>query len=203
MDRTAQTARIAWLAAFVLPLILAVSLLAVKSAHAAYAGPSAVPLAVEEEFEAEDEDEFEAEETCLEAEEEFEAGELTEAELEAICEEGEDEDEGKSPMSGSAAPEECLLRSARVRAVALPKRNGLKLTIGYTTYKPVNVTVEIRKGSARIASVRRHLGRSGVLRIVKKLGKKKSAPKRVVVQIRVPSSPRYCVKFQTKKIRIS
>jgi len=197
--RASQIARIAWLATFVLPLVLTALLLAVKSAHAEPAGPNAVLLSLEEESEFEEEGEFG--EACLEAEEEFEAGELSEAELEAICEETEG-GEGRSPVGGSAVPEECLLRSATARAVAPPKRDRLKLTIGYTTYEPVNATVEIRKGSARIASARRHLARSGVLRIVKKLGKK-SAPKRVVIRIRIPSSPRYCGKFQTRKIRIS
>lgn len=194
-------------------LLLAGFLLTAGTAHAAQAGPTAVPLAFEEEFEGEEgeeevegyeelEDEEEGEledETCGEAEVEFELGEIDEAEAEAICREAE---EVEAKRAAGVAPPECLLRSADARAVADPERGKLKLTVGYTTYEPVDAAVEVRAGSTRIAAIHRHLGRSGVLRLVKSVGKD-PAPKRLVVQIRIPGSPPFCGKFQTQKIPVS
>ena len=192
-NRAILVVRIAWLTTFVVPLILAGLLLAVKTAHAAPGGGAIVPLALEEGFELDEEGEIEEEE-CGAAEEELEEGELEEAEVEDICEEAEDA--GRKRTTGSAAPEECLLRSAHARAVASPQRNRLKLTVGYTTYEPVSATVEIREGSARLGSIRRHLGRSGVLRVVESLGSDPSKPRQIVVQIRIPPAPDYCAKFR-------
>lgn len=183
-------------------LLLASLLLAANTAHGVPGDPSAVPSAVEEdlEFELEDEETEGAEESseCDEAEEEFEEGELGGNEVEAICDEGNDR---KRAASGSAPPEECLLKSTHVRAVANDEGDKLKLTLGYTTYEPANATVEIHRGSTRIGTVHRHLGRTGVLRITERLGKKPAA-KKIVVRIRIPSSPQYCGRFQTETARI-
>jgi hypothetical protein len=187
-------ARVAWLATFVVPLVLAGLLLAAKGAPAAPTGPAVVPLTFEEEFE----DEGEVEEAACEAAEEEFAGEVEGAEVEEICEEAEDRGRKRAAQPSSIAPEECVLRSAHAHAATIADGSKLKLTIGYTTYEPVSATVEIRKGSARIGSVHRHLGRSGVLRIVKSLGIR--APKRIVVQIQIPASPRNCDRFQTETI---
>jgi hypothetical protein len=201
--QTAAIVRITWFVTFVVPLVLAALLLGMKSAQAAPPVPGFTPLAFEEEFEGEEESEGEFElEACEIAEEEFEEGELGEAAVEVACDEAEDEGGKKAAAPSAFAPEECLLRSAHAQAVASPKHESLKLIVGYTTYEPVAATVEIGKGSARIGSVHRHLGRSGVLRIVKSLERDK-APSQIVVRIVISDAPRYCGKFQTQKIPVS
>jgi hypothetical protein len=75
------------------------------------------------------------------------------------------------------------------------------VTIGYTTYEPAGAKIEIRKGSTRIASVRRRLGRSGVLRITKKLSKRQRG-KQITVRVRVPSAPRSCARYETHKLAV-
>jgi hypothetical protein len=128
----------------------------------------------------------ESEEECEELEEGFEE-----------CEEVESEPE----RAGRFPPEKCLLRSARAHAALDGRGEKLKLTIGYTAYEPVGVKIEIGMGAKRIASVQRHLGRSGVLRIVKGLGKV-DAPKRIVVRLEIPATPRYCSKYQVQKVKV-
>lgn len=170
-DHSAQIARIAWLVTFVVPLVLAALLLTVKSAQA---DPLSIPVAldadVEEIFEAEIEEvsELAPEEACIEAEEAFEAEELAEVEVEEICEEEEPERGPRGEDNNGDAAEECALRSANAHATT--KNDRLRLTIGYTTTEPVNAKVEIKQGAVKIASLSRHLGRSGVLRHTEQLG---------------------------------
>lgn len=174
----------------VLPLLLAVSLLAVSAAHAAPIGPAATPLAFEGEFDAgeESEEEFEFEEgECEEAEEEFEEGELSRAEVREICDEAEGKSGKTAKGSGSVAPEECILRSAHANASLLAHDSKLKLTLGYTAYEPVGAKIEVGYGSSHLASLQRHLGRSGVLRIIESLHGD-NAPKQLAVRIDIPSS---------------
>lgn len=186
-----RVARAAWFAAFVVPLILAALLLGVKSAQAAPPIPGPTPLsfeelASEEELEAEEnEAEFAAEE-CEIAKEEFAEGELSKAEADEVCSQSSGsrtQDAGPS----SAAPEECVLRSAHGHAAVEGQGTKLKLTIGYTAYEPVGATIEIGKGPSHIATLHQHLGRSGVVRIVKSLHGD-DAPKRLAVGIQLPSS---------------
>jgi hypothetical protein len=189
-DQTARIARLAWLFTFVVPLILAALLLGVKSAQAATPVLGLTPLAFEEQLALGEEDELEeeaefAEEECEIAEEEREEGELGEVAVEAICE---------ADVGTSAADGRCPLRSARARAVE--RNDRLKVTVGYTTSEPTGATIEVRSGSTRIVSVHRHLGKSGVLRIAKDLGRKQA--KRIVVRFRAPS----CEGFQTKPSKI-
>jgi hypothetical protein len=161
-------------ASTLIPLALIVLLLAAQPA-AGLVEPLPIDpgvLALEEENEPE-----------AEAEAAAEGGEACE-EVEGLeeCEEAEP----TAKRSGSGAPEECLLRTARAHA-ALDRRSGkLKLTIRYTTYEPVNAKIEIRSGADRIASLKRHLARSGVLRVIKKLSAK--GGKRLVVRIEIPSA---------------
>jgi hypothetical protein len=202
-DHTARIARAAWFCAFVLPLVLAAFLLGVKSAQAAPPGAGSTPSAIEEELlegesELAEENEAEfAQEECEIAEEEAAEGEITTAEAKAFCEEAkaEVEADGKTAGPSSTTPGKCVLRSAHAHAVE--KRGELKVTIGYTTAAPTSAAIEIRSGPKRIAAVHRHLGRSGVLRITKKLGKKRV--KRVVVLFQASS----CGKFWTKPARVS
>jgi hypothetical protein len=195
--QAARVARIAWLMAFVVPLILVALLLGVESAHAAPL--PAVAAADFEEFEAEEnEEEGESEENgCQEAEGEFEEGELSKLEVEEICEEAEEQNRKKASDPGGDAPEECILRSAHAHAATPGKGNKLKITIGYTTYEPVAATVEV----GDIATVHRHLRRSGVLRIVESLARGQS-PTQIVVRIHLPASPRYCGKYQTQEVQV-
>ena len=171
------------------PLALAALLLVASTSQAASADPEIAPLAFEDEaFEVEEEGEFELEE-CEAAEEEFEEGLLAAAEVDLFCE----ADGGASAAAGKGKSA-CALRSARARAVE--KRNKLRVTVGYTTNEPTGATIEVRAGSKRIASVHRRLGKSGVLRITKDLGKKKA--NRVVIRIKVSS----CAKLQTESAKV-
>jgi hypothetical protein len=191
-------------------LLLSGLLLAAAGAQGASAKPIAATSAFEEDFEGleeELEEEEESEEEAVEAEcetarEEAGEGELGLAEVNEICAEAAELGKGKkSAGSGSVAPEECLLRSAHTHAAVNAAGDKLKLTIGYTAYEPVGARVEVRKGSSRIAAKSLRLGRSGVLRIVKDLGKAE-APKRVVVRLAVPQSPGYCGKYETEKVPV-
>ena len=198
VDRNADTtahnhsdriARTAWFCAFVLPLALAALLLGVKSAQAAPVTEPA-PLAFEEEFELEaegeeDEAQLEAEfaqEECEIAKEEATEGEITAAEAKEVCKEAEEVvAEAKAGPSSTAG--QCVLRSAHAHAVL--HRRRLKLTIGYTSSAPTPVTIEVRAGAKRIASIHRHLGRTGVLRITRELGRQ--PVKRITVRFKTAS----------------
>jgi hypothetical protein len=189
-------------------LLLSCLLLAAPGAHGAALESASSTPALEGDFEgleAELEEESEGEEVeagCEEAEVEFELGEISEAESEEICREAAESREKKGGRRGSAGtPEECILRSTHAHAAVNEKRDTLKLTLGYTAYEPVGARIEVRKGSSRIATLHRQLGRSGVLRIVKSLGDGK-APKRLVVRLAVPASPAYCGKYQTERVRV-
>jgi hypothetical protein len=203
-----------------LPLLLVLLLLssllfAAAGAHGAPAAPVASHSAAEEDFESlegESEEEAEEEEAefveveCETALEEAEEGEITPAEADEFCAEVTAAAKGKnggkkSSASDSVAPQECLLRSAHAHATVNAAGDKLKLTIGYTAYEPVGATVEVRNGSSRIATKSLRLGRSGVLRIVKDLGKAE-APKRVVVRLAASKSPSFCGKYETEKVSV-
>lgn len=196
-------------------LLLSGLLLAVAGAQGASAGPVASTSALEEEFESL-EDELEEEESegeaveaeCETAREEADEGELGPDEVEEICAEATEAGKGKKKAgkknagSASVAPQECLLRSANSHAAVNAAGDKLKLTIGYTAYEPVEAQVEIRKGSSRIATKSLRLARSGVLRIVKDLGRAE-APKRIVVRLAIPNSPGFCGRYETEKVAVS
>jgi hypothetical protein len=191
---------------FFVLLLLSGLLLAAAGAHGASAGPVASPSALEEDFEGleeelEEEGEEEDEASCEGAEVEFELGEIDEAEAEEVCREAAGSRGKDDPRSPSVAPRECILRSAHTHASVNSAGDKLKLTIGYTAYEPVAAKVEVRKGASRIATKRLQLGRSGVLRIVKGLGRAR-APKLVVVRLAVAASPGYCGKYETEKVRV-
>lgn len=179
-DHTARIARVAWLCAFVLPLILAVLLLGVNSAQATSAAPDSDPLAFEEEFELEEEDEAEfAEEECEIAKEEFAEGELTKAEADEICKEAREV--AKEAAGSTSASGECPIHSATAHFST--HHDQLKLTIGYTTNTPVAATIKIHG----IGIFKRHLGKSGVLRFT---GPASDEHNRPIVHIKLPAGER-------------
>jgi hypothetical protein len=174
----------------ILVVLLALSgLLLASAAHAAQPVPGTTPLAFEEEFADEEEgeeDEAEFEEgACEEAEEEFDEGELSAGEVKEICEEEAAERRKKAANPGSVAPEECILRSAHGEATTQGQGDKLKLTIGYTTYEPAAASLKI----GHLGTVHRHLGRSGVLRVVEDLHGH-DGPKHLSVQIDIASAKR-------------
>jgi hypothetical protein len=126
-----------------------------------------------------EEEEPEAEAAAEDVEVEEVCGEVDEEGFEEECEEVE--------VEPGRSAEECLLRSARAHASVDQRGKKLKLTIRYTTYEPVKAEIEIGKGANRIATVKRRLGYSGVMRIVKPLRKSQHV-KRVVVSITIPSA---------------
>jgi hypothetical protein len=170
------------------PLVLAVLLFAVSAAHATPVSPTITPLSFEEEFAVDEEEGEESsgepdEGTCEAAEEEFEEGELSGAEVKEICDEEAEEHRKKATGPGPPAPEECILRSAHGEATTSGQGDKLKLTIGYTTYEPVAAMLKV----GHLDAVHRHLGRSGVLRLVERLHGHDS-PKQVSVRIDIAST---------------
>ncbi len=207
--RSAPTARIAWLVTFVVPLILAALLLGVKSAQAAQTAPAVSPFAFEEEFEFEEEGEFEAE-PCELAEEEFEEDELSEAEVERVCDEDSEDDKKKANASDSAAPEECLLKSARPHLVVYGSHNRVRLTVGYTTYEPAAAAVDYSaaggKGSLDLGTAKRHLGGIGVIRIAKRLSDaemaKVEAAGHFTVRLNIAEAPGNCRRYEIEQLTV-
>jgi hypothetical protein len=87
-----------------------------------------------------------------------------ECEEDPICEEEVEAEEAEAEAS---YPEECVLRSAKAHAVL--RKSRLKLTIGYTTSEPTKATIILHYGATKLSSFKRHLRRSGVLRVTKQL----------------------------------
>jgi hypothetical protein len=164
------------------PLLLLSLLLGATAARGDSVAPPPAPAALEEttELEGEEgEEEESAEEECEEAGEEFEEGEISQAELDEYCE--------RQRKRSDARPEECILRSAHGHAAIDEKSQKLKLTIGYTTYEPASAKINIGKGAAHVASLRRQLHRSGIIRVVENL-REGLNPRRLILEIRVPSA---------------
>jgi hypothetical protein len=154
--------------------------------------------ALEEALRAEEEDEeflgedFLAEELggtdCELAHEALEEGLLTPTDVEDLCTAEEEwlaEVEGRSSRASSSrarrkARSQCSLRSTKAHVAARRKR--LRLMIGYTTSAPTKVRIEIHVGKHRLGVVKRHVGRSGVLRIARRVGKRWSGKVRVRVK---------------------
>jgi len=143
-------------------------------------------------------EEVELEEECLEAEDEAESeGEADEPE-EAEEEECEF-DAGKSSRLGS---EDCVLRTAHARVVAFPERNQMRLTLGYTTSAPTRATVEyLAHVGERLGGTTRSLGRGGVLRLSRHVGRGQMArlrnSHRITVTVNIPEVPERCERLET------
>jgi hypothetical protein len=138
-----------------LPLVL---LLLVTGAGQAYAAVEIEASATPFEPAAEVSEEDEAEEECVEGEGEGE-GESPEVSEESCEEAG---DSGAKPGDG------CPLRSAHAHAAT--QHNTLKITIGYTTDKPVAAKIQLKAGGNPPKTFKRHLTRSGVLRFTERMG---------------------------------
>jgi len=178
-----------------LPLALLAILAACQPAHAigdieATASPSDLGASLSEEIEVEDE--------CVESEGE-EEGEGSE--------EAGEECEAEADDTSFSPAEDCYLRTARARVVAFPDRNTMRLTLGYTTYTPAMATVEYgAKSDPRLGTVRRRLGRSGVVRLNKHLGSgemaRVQASRRFTVTVHVPDAPRGCRPFEVQHLQV-
>jgi hypothetical protein len=158
-------------------LALLALLLTASTALAEEVAETAAPSFAEPEVQFTQEIEWdeEGEEACVEAEDESPA-----EEAEGPCEEFEEEE--------SSEAEECPLRSTRAHGSTTHDR--LRITVGYTTYRPAAATIQIGSGANKLGTFKRHLGRSGVLRFTEK-GIAKHG-KRIMVHVRVPSAQRYC-----------
>lgn len=206
--RYSPSVNLAWVATFVTSLFLVLLLLSATPASAApapllNAGNAPYEPGDEEGWEYEEEEEgeegeFEGEEGEYEDElggtdcelgvEAFEEGLLTLTDVQDLCaaeEEWEEEMEG-----GSESRPPCALRSARLHAKTT-KRKRLRLTIGYTTATPIAARIEIRAGKKKLGSVKRRLGRRGVIRLTRRLGKKHLG-KRIRLRVRLPRQGAAC-----------
>lgn len=132
-------------------------------------------------------------------EEEEEQEEETEVELE--FEEGEEE--------GSALlPSECRLRTAAPRAVARFGRGDMRLTLHYTSESALRIGVSYwlkgAKGTLRLGSTARRVGRQGTIAISRHLDERTAlklrAARTIVVQLTVPHTPRSCRRFLTMRL---
>lgn len=93
---------------------------------------------------------------------------LEECEDVLLCEEeAREADEAEAAGTEAAEPPECILRSAKARAVVT--RDKLKLAIGYTTSEPAKANLDVHYGATRLGRFKRRLGHSGVLRLTRTL----------------------------------
>jgi hypothetical protein len=149
-----------------LALVLTALLLATVTAYAAGPVPGPATASAEEEFEViEEVEEEDPARECAEAREEFARGEIEREEVELFCEEAEAE---SWEAGGSASQSsQCPLRSAHAHAAT--HRHTLKVTLAYTAYEPFKARLHL---SHHLGSLKRQLGRSGVLRFTRRLGQK-------------------------------
>jgi cobalamin biosynthesis protein CobT len=173
--------------------------------------PHLAPRDAEDAEESEgEEEEFEAEEceaadgTFESEEEEFEESESEEEEFELEqCEE-----EAQKKTAAVSAPEECRVRSAESSITTLPSSDRVQLTVRYLTYKPSTVSVDLRltdgKGSLKIDSITKHLGKKGVLHLTTKVSdammERAAKAKEFDVSLRVPQTPGYCGAMLEQKL---
>lgn len=175
--------------------------------------PNVPPLAPRDaEAEEDEEFEFEAEEIEIEEceaadglfeweEEESEDEEAEEEEFEVEAEECEEEVQKNKKKAGAVtAPEECLVRQAESSITTLPNSDRVELTVRYLTYQPSKVSLGLKlkdgKGSLKIESTTRHLGRKGVLHLTTRVSdtvmERAARAKEFNVALRAPKTPGYC-----------
>jgi hypothetical protein len=181
--RETNLTRLAWLVSIATPVLLIALLGAAKAAAVPAAGvPTPDPVA-----------EAATEEECVEWEE---------GEIECEAEEAEEAETGPLP------PEECLLRTAQARVVSGPTRNRLRLVVRYTTSTPTRAYLDFALrnggGSLDLGVVRRHLGRSGVLRLHETLGTGEMERARdasdYLLTLDIPSAPSYCQQYFSRRL---
>lgn len=188
--REVDIARVAWIFAYVVPLILVALLcLAAKSVHAdGPEGTSGAP-GLEEEL-----TEGHGEEECEIDEEGF-----------VYCaglEEDEEELEERYP------PEECLLRTAQARAFTFSSGGKLRLVMRYTAVAPTNVSIEYRlkggRGGLNLGRVKRHFGMRGLFQVTEELTDSRmdvaQAARNLFVKLRVPGAPGYCNRYYRRHL---
>jgi hypothetical protein len=202
----AHDARLAWWAAFVTTVVLALAIGFVHTADAATLPPSplGLPRALVVEPEEAEEDEEEAE-ACEETSAEEEAGE-GEEELgeEVACESVETEDEDESP------PAQCRLESSDAAVSADLVHRKLHLAVRYTAFKPSLVTVSYflrgGKGPLTLPAEHKRFGRSGVFRVSEELtaaqAKKVAAARSFTVQVRPAGAPGYCREYLDEELTV-
>jgi hypothetical protein len=181
-QRELNLTRIAWLVSIVTPAVLIALLCLAKAASSAITAED--PLA-------EPADPALIEEDCIE----WEEGVLD-------CEPAE-----VAAEDGGLPPEECLLRTVRARVVHT-SRDRLRLVVHYTTLAPTRAYIDFRMrsggGSFSLGVVRRHLGRSGTLRLSESLGDDRAARAReardFLLTIDVPAAPGFCHPYFTHRL---
>jgi hypothetical protein len=138
--------------------------------------------------------------------EEFEESEGEEEEFEIEdCE----EEEVQKKAGAVTAPEECRVRSAESSITTLPDSNRVQLTVQYLTYKPSTVSLDLKlkdgKGSLKIDSATKHLGKKGVLHLTTKVPdavmERATKAKEFDVALRAAQTPGYCGAMLEQKLR--
>lgn len=137
---------------------------------------------------------FEGEREGEEVEEEAEFDEEGEW-LEVEEEGGEDE-----AAPASILPPECLLRTARPRAILDSTHETLRLALSFKAWNATKLKASFRlqgpRGALRLGGETRHPSRAGNIRLSRALGgqalRKAQAAHLVVVRLEVPATPSYC-----------
>jgi hypothetical protein len=198
-EQRAGSGRMAWLVCFAVPMVLLAILGAPRAAgdptSSAAGSPSSEPA-----IQLSDEGEWEG--ACVELEEEGEEA------AEAAGEECEAEEEEEAEEVGFSPAEDCYLRTARSHVVAYPQRGRVRLTLGYTTFESTPATVELNAGDGdRLAVVRRHLGRSGVIRLSRHIGDDAMArlegSHSFTVTVHVAEAPGACQHLETERLQVA
>jgi hypothetical protein len=192
----AHLARLAWLGAFLLTLVLILGLGVVRSAQAA-----PTPALVSGIVQIDDEGEEEAEEDGDE-ELEAEACEIAEEEGEEV------ECEGAEEVLGP--PSACLLSGADAAVSADLVHGKLRLALRYTAAKPATVAVDYwlrgSRGPLNLEGAQKHLGRGGVLHLTQSLtdaqAKKVAAAKSFTVTVDPVNAPDSCGAFLDQHLSV-
>lgn len=173
--------------------------------------PSLAPHDADEGEESEDEEEIEIED-CESADGafEFEDEEFEESEAEEEEFEIEECDEEAQKKAGAVtAPEACRVRSAESSITTLPGSDRVALTVHYLTYKPSTVSLDLKlkdgKGSLKIGSATKHLGKQGVLHLTTKVPdavmERATKAREFDVALRAQQTPGYCGAMLEQQLR--
>ena len=139
-------------------------------------------------------------------EEEIDEGETEEPEEEFEAEgdggwlELEDGGGEEEAAPDSVLPPECLLRTARPRAILDSTHERLRLALAFKAWNATELDASFSlkgsRGALNLKAATRHPSRAGTLRLTRGLDaqalKKAEAAHEVVVRVDVPATPRYC-----------